>query len=126
MRKGGLMLLVAGAAAACGGRVRSMDAAPITEPTDASTDAPIGCAPPPIDVYAPNMTKQGSKGWHFQLVESRPAPPKLGSNTFIVRVTDPQDDEPAIDLLVTVRSGRQRSTLQPTIKFDVPSGTFIV
>jgi hypothetical protein len=125
-RRGASLLFIAAALEACGGRVGQPNAIPVDATGDASLDAPTFCDPPPIDVYAPNLTKEGEKGrFTFVLVESRPAPPQKGMNTFIVAVRDASGPT-ELDLSVVPTWGRSGHSLLPTATFDTTSLTYTV
>jgi hypothetical protein len=120
-------LLASLVVAACGGRSPLAGVVPSDEPSpDASGGPPIECAPP-VDVYAPNLVKEGSKGrFAFELLESRPAPPQRGLNTFFVQVRDASGPV-FVDLSVAPRVGRSRAMgVPPTITFDPTSATYTV
>jgi hypothetical protein len=44
----------------------------------------------PQDTYAPGLTKVGAAGYSAVLLESEPAPPAKGDNTWTVRFLDPE------------------------------------
>lgn len=103
-------LLVSLECAGCGGAASANDGAPANrdggaDQTEIGADAVAqpdsddpadgispACRDPqrPADKYFPNMTKLGEWGvLSFQLVESRPAPPSMGSNVLTLRVAPP-------------------------------------
>jgi hypothetical protein len=111
----------------CGGRELPIDAVAPDVPADASSDASsFSCAMAMMDAYMPNMTKVGTKGlFTFQLVESRPAPPQRGNNTFLVRVL--QVSRPVlVELSVVTFFGRTPVRLGPTVTLDAASLTYTV
>jgi hypothetical protein len=60
----------------------------------------------------------------FELVESRPGPPRLGDNTFLIKLNDAAG--PVVDdLTVIPQYGRSRSTA-PIVSVDAVSATYTV
>jgi hypothetical protein len=114
------------ATVSCGSRSQPLDAIKPDAPMEAAVPPILGCAPPPIDVYAPGLVKEGYYGrLGFDLVESRPAPPQRGTNTFIVQVRDASGPT-FVNLAVIPWYGRSTHSLLPTITFDAASTTYTV
>ena len=89
----------------------------------------VGCSASDGGEHAAGSPQPGEAGrFDFTLVDSTPAPPALGDNTFVVQVSD-RDGNPAFgDLSVALdmpEHGHQ-SPRQPEIRFDAESQAFVL
>jgi hypothetical protein len=103
------------------------DAGPSVSP-DAPSGA-VGCSNQPgLDTYSAGTKKLAVGGrFEFELVSSTPAPPALGNNTFLVRVTAPGGDTALNgDLIVALDMPEHGhpSPKAPNISFDPDLKTF--
>jgi hypothetical protein len=117
---------------ACGGRYPSAepgandDSGVADGPPAPADEMPFGCAAlaPDAEKYLPRTTKAGRNGMlFFELVESRPAPPRRGSNAFVVAVRDATGPV-EVDLSVLPRMGRQRDPVAVVVTFDAATTTY--
>ena len=87
----------------------------------------IGCRPSNGDVYAADLEKLGAAGhFDFTLVSSSPAPPALGDNQFLVRVSradgGPVDGQ--LSVALDMPEHGHPSPKQPQISFDAEGNVF--
>ncbi|MDP9002165.1 MAG: FixH family protein [Myxococcota bacterium] len=85
----------------------------------------------PIDSYAPHLTKVGHMGaLSFELVQSNPAPPGQGDNTFTVKITRSDNTPFGGKLYVDPYKGvfmplhGHAASVVPTITFDPTRNTY--
>jgi hypothetical protein len=82
-------LIAAAAVAACGGSSPSEDGT-----VNCQTDSRVM-------TYAPNLAATAGSGMKYILVQSNPAPPAKGTDTWTIRVTDPAGTpQPSLSLQI--------------------------
>lgn len=82
-----------------------------------------------VDAFSAGTSKDGKRGaLSFDLVESDPAPPSKGDNTFTLRVTDSEGEpaEVSLEVLATMPDHGHDSPSVPEISFDEAQQAFTV
>ena len=119
-------------AVAAAGLVACSAAAPAAG--DAGASGTITCVPESgpyqVDTYSADMKRTGENGiLSFELVRSDPAPPALGNNTFVVKISRADGSPFTGDLYIDPRSGvfmplhGHGASVLPVVTFDPASGT---
>jgi len=85
------------------------------------------CQTDPMDTYVANMVKEGTnKAFSFQLVQSTPAPPIKGDNTWKIKITDMagMPVNKGLTLRVWMPMHRHDSLTPPVVTYDEATSTY--